>query len=155
MDRSSTSADWDWSKADASFKKAMAIDPSAPDTLSLAGRLALSLGARDVAIDLCRKAVALDPVAAIPRNVLAWTYWIVGQLDEAENEIRALLELSPEVAGGWLLLGTILLQKGQAAPALEMMHQGVSRGLPPLRTINCISRNGSEGGIRRGAQGVY
>ena len=101
----------------------MAIDRSAPDTLSLAGLLALSLGAGDVAIDLCRKAVALDPVAAIPRNTCAWIYWSVGQLDEAEREIRALLDLSPEVTSGRLLLGTILLQKGQAARALEMMHK--------------------------------
>ena len=68
-------ADWDWSKADASFKKAMALDPSAADTLSLAGLLALILGARDAGIDLSRKAVALDPVAAIPRFGLALTYF--------------------------------------------------------------------------------
>ena len=121
-------SDWDWSKADASIKKAMAIDPSAPDTLTLAGLLALSLGARDVAIDLCKKAVALDPVAAIPKSTVAWTYWAVGQLDEAEYEARALLELSPEVTSGWLLLGTILLQKGQAAPALEMILKESGEG---------------------------
>lgn len=114
-------ADWDWSKADASFKKAMALDPNAPDTLSQAGWLALILGARDAGIDLARKAVALDPVAVIPRFGLAWDYFSVGQLDEAEIEARAGLELSPDAAGGWTALGMILLQKGQAKPALKVM----------------------------------
>jgi TolB-like protein/Tfp pilus assembly protein PilF len=115
-------SDWDWSKADVSFKKAMALDPNSPDTLMSAGSLALSLGAHDVAIDLCQKAVALDPLAAISRSVAAWTYWMIGRLDEAEHEIRALLELSPEVASGWLLLGLVLVQKGEPRKALEIMN---------------------------------
>jgi TolB-like protein/Tfp pilus assembly protein PilF len=114
-------SDWDWLKADASLKKAIALDPSARETLSVAGYSALIVGARDTGIDLCQKAVALDPIAEIPRYTLATVYLIVDQLDEAEKEARALIELSPEAAGGWSLLGTILLQKGQVAPALEMM----------------------------------
>jgi TolB-like protein/class 3 adenylate cyclase len=126
------SFDWDWSKADASFKKAMALDPSDPDTLSYAGELAVMLGARDAGIDLCKKAVALDPVSTLPRYNLAAIYSSVDRLDEAESEIGTLLELSPEVLGGWSLLGMILLQKGQAAPALEMMLKEPSKVLQPF-----------------------
>ena len=113
--------DWDWIAADASFKKAIAIDPSDAETLAIAGMLAQALGKRDAGIDLCRQAVAHDPVAAVPRFVLATSYAYTGQLVEAENEIRAVLELSQDFSGAWSFLGIVLLLKGQAAPALEMM----------------------------------
>ena len=115
------SADWDWSKADASFEKALALDPSDAESLSFLGYLAVMQGALDAGIELSKRAVALDPVAVNPRYSLAYAYSIVGRFDEAENEIRAGLELSPDATGGWASLGIILLQKGQAAPALKMM----------------------------------
>ena len=71
-------------------------------------------------MDLCRQAVARDPVAALPRSLLALTYMYAGQLDKAENETRATLEISPDFSFGQYLLGVILLMKGQAAPALEI-----------------------------------
>ena len=78
-------SDWDWIKADASLKKAMALDPSAPDTLSLAGSLAIALGSRDVGIDFCKKAVALDPLATFPRSILSFCYFAVDNLTKLKQ----------------------------------------------------------------------
>ena len=84
------------------------------------GFLSSNLGNLEAGVELCRQAVARDPVAALPRSLLALSYLYAGQLDEAENEIRATLEISPEFSFGRYLLGVILLLKGQAAPALEL-----------------------------------
>ena len=120
LDRSSNSTDWDWIAADKSFDKAMALDPSDAEVLAFAGFLAQTLGNLDGGMDLSRRAVARDPVAALPRSLLALTYMYAGQLDEAENEIRATLEISPDFSFGRYLLGVILILKGQAGAALDV-----------------------------------
>ena len=99
----------------------MALDPSAADTLAVAGRMAVMLGAGDAGLELCEKAVALDPVGVMPRGFLASAYKSVERFDEAEAQWRAILELSPDAIGVRSFLGETLLQKGQATPALEMM----------------------------------
>jgi len=113
--------DWDWLAADTSFKKAIAFDPNDSWALANAGSLAQTLGKREVGRNLSKQAVALDPIAVLTRIGLTLSYFHAGQLDEAEREIRTILELSPEFAGGRNLLGTILLLKGQSAPALEII----------------------------------
>lgn len=112
--------DWDWPAADASFDRAIALDPGDPEVLASRGLYAQTLGKLAVGIDLCRQAVAHDPVAAVPRSLLALSYMNAGQLVEAEDEIRATLEISPDLSFGRYLLGVILLLKGQDAAALEV-----------------------------------
>ena len=77
--------DWDWLAAVASFEKAIALDPGDAEALAIAGFYAQTLGKLDVGMDLCRQAVARDPVAPLPRSLLALTYMYAGQLDKAEN----------------------------------------------------------------------
>jgi TolB-like protein/Tfp pilus assembly protein PilF len=112
--------DWDWIASGASFEKAIALDPNDAEILALAGFYAQTLGKLDVGMELCRQAVARDPVAALPRSLLALSYMYSAQLDEAEREIRATLEISPDFSFGRYLLGVILLLKGQGAAALEV-----------------------------------
>jgi TolB-like protein len=112
--------DWDWIAADASFDKAIALDPGDAEVLALAGFYAQTLGNLDVGMELCGQAVARDPVAALPRSLLALSYMYAGQLEEAEEEIRATLEISPDFSFGRYLLGVILLLKGQSAAALDV-----------------------------------
>ena len=115
--------DWDWLAADASFKKAIALDPSDPWALGYAGAVAQMLGNSDAGIKLNKQAVALDPISLLPRLFLAVSYFQAGQLDEAESETRKILEVSPEFSGGWNMLGTILLLKGQPKQALETIQK--------------------------------
>ena len=99
----------------------MALDPSAADTLAVAGRMAVMVGAGDAGLELCEKAVALDPVGVMPRGYLASAYRSLERFDEAEAQWRAILELSPDAIGVRSFLGEALLQKGQATLALAMI----------------------------------
>src|SRR5688572_4062885 len=112
--------DWDWIAADASFDKAIALAPGDADVLANASFSANLLGDLDLGMDLCKQAVAHDPVAPFPRSTLAASYMYAGQLDQAEKEMRATLEISPDFSFGRYLLGVILLLKGQATPALKV-----------------------------------
>ena len=127
--------DWDWSAADASFKRSIDLDPSEAKALSLAGSLAYILGRDAEGIDLCRQAVAHNPIGPYERLILGYVLLHSGALDDAEKEIRAGLELAPEYAQGWYTLGLTLLLKGQSSLALEAMQKEPSEdwrlpGLP-------------------------
>jgi TolB-like protein/Tfp pilus assembly protein PilF len=120
--------EWKWLPAQESYARAIAHDPSDADALTTAGLLDIMLGKREVGIERCRQAVARDPVSPRVRFSLAYAYLITGKLDDAENETRAALELSPTFTWGRYLLGHILLLKGQAELALQT-HLGTSTEL--------------------------
>jgi adenylate cyclase len=116
------SHDWSWSAADASFTRAIELDPNEAMALSLAGSLAQVLGRDEAGIQLCRRAVASNPIGAYHRVQLGWALAQAGQLHDAEHEIRTALELAPDYAQGWYFLGLTLLLKGQPEAALDAMQ---------------------------------
>jgi len=116
------SHDWDWPAAQASLDRAIELDPNEAMALSLAGSLAQVLGRDEAGIELCRRAVASNPLGAYERVQLGWALAQAGQLDDAEKEIRTALELAPDYAQGWYLLGVTLLLKGQPQAALDAMQ---------------------------------
>jgi len=88
--------DWDWAGADASFQRALALEPGNAEVAHGAARLAATLNHFDEALRLSRRAVELDPLRATARFDLAFIAWWAGRLDEAEGAIRKALELDPQ-----------------------------------------------------------
>jgi serine/threonine-protein kinase len=56
--------DWDWAAADASYQRALALEPGNATAVRGAATLAGTLGRLDEALVLERKAVELDPLSA-------------------------------------------------------------------------------------------
>ena len=56
------SYDWDWAAADASFRKALDLEPGNAQALRYASSQALTLGRWNEAIDLANKAIERDPL---------------------------------------------------------------------------------------------
>jgi adenylate cyclase len=129
------SHDWDWPAAKASLDRAIELDPSESKALSVAGSLAQVLGRDQAGIELCRRAVANNPIGPYERVQLGWALAQAGQLGDAEPEIRTVLELAPDYAQGGYFLGLTLLLKGQPQAALDAMAREPSEmwrlaGLP-------------------------
>jgi TolB-like protein/Tfp pilus assembly protein PilF len=126
--------DWNWPAADASFNRAIELDPNEAKALALAGALAQILGRDADGIRLCRQAVANNPIGGYERTVLGWVLAQADRIADAEKEIRAALELNPDFQG-WYFLSLTLLLKGQPKLALEAMQKESSEwyrlaGLP-------------------------
>jgi len=118
-----TSYDWDWTGADASFKRALELAPGNAEVVSWASWLFLCLGRFDEAIQLGRRAVELDPLNGKAHFNLAYAAWSAGQLDETEVASRRILELNPDFPGGRQLLGWVYLTRSKPEAALHEMEQ--------------------------------
>jgi serine/threonine protein kinase/TolB-like protein/Tfp pilus assembly protein PilF len=110
---------WDWPAADASFKRALALEPRNVRALRSAAALAGTLGRFDEAIALGQRAAELEPTNASIYYNLAILQRKGGQLDAALVNGRRALELDPNLANGHFQLGAVYLLKGSLEDAMR------------------------------------
>jgi TolB-like protein/DNA-binding winged helix-turn-helix (wHTH) protein/cytochrome c-type biogenesis protein CcmH/NrfG len=124
-------ADFDWAGADASFRRAIVLEPENPEFVRLAASSAAYLGRFDEALQLDRRAVDLDPFNAASWEFLAEINFYMGKLDEAAADGEKALEMSPDVWPGPILLSKIYLLQGRPQDALaeiELVRFDATRG---------------------------
>ena len=90
-----TNFDYNWKGAAETLRKALALAPQDPALLMEAGNLAQARGENTQALDLFRRAVALDPVNAQARAFLAGNLSVLGKQEEARAEYARVIELNP------------------------------------------------------------
>src|SRR5262249_54007019 len=96
--------DFDWKGADDSLQTALHLAPADPALLIAAGNLHLARGDMTHALELYRRAVALDPVNPQARSYLAYNLAMARQFAEARNEYARVVELNP--AAPWAHAGS-------------------------------------------------
>jgi tetratricopeptide (TPR) repeat protein len=124
MGRIKQQVNFDWAGADASFQRAIALEPGDPGIVRLAASSAAMLGRFDEALQL-RRAVDLDPLNADSRESLGEEEFWMGQLDEAARDSKKGLELSPDAWPGPMLLSQIYVMQGRpqdALPEIELVR---------------------------------
>ena len=125
MGRIKQQVDFDWAGADASFQRAVALDPGNPEVLRTVAFSATMLGRFDEALPLDRRAADLDPLNADSWETLAETEFFMGQLDQAAAECKKALELNPDVVAAHLVLSQIYVMQGRphdALPEIELVR---------------------------------
>ena len=117
--------DWDWAAADASFRKALELEPGNALVLRGFGVQAALFGRWDEAIDATNKAIERDPLGSNSYANLASVLLAVNRDPEAESAYRKVLDLDPGGASSWhgLRYGRILLLLGKPEAALQEMQQ--------------------------------
>jgi TolB-like protein/DNA-binding winged helix-turn-helix (wHTH) protein/cytochrome c-type biogenesis protein CcmH/NrfG len=124
MGRIKQQVDFDWAGADASFQRAVALDPGNPEVVRTAASSAAMLGRFDEALQL-RRAVNLDPLNANSWQSLGETEFWMGQLDEAAADSKKGLALSPDGFPGPIELSQIYVMQGRpqdALPEIELVR---------------------------------
>jgi TolB-like protein/DNA-binding winged helix-turn-helix (wHTH) protein len=125
MGRIKQQVDYDWAGANASFQRAVALEPGNPEYISLAALLAACFGRFDVALQLARRAVDLDPLNAGSWEALAETELFMGLLDQSAADSKKALELDPDHWASPINLGRNYLLQGRpqdALPEIERVH---------------------------------
>jgi TolB-like protein/DNA-binding winged helix-turn-helix (wHTH) protein len=119
MGRIKQQVDFDWVGADASIRRAIALEPGGPEFVRLAAFSATILGRLDEALQLHRRAVDLDPLNADSWEQLAETEFFMGQLDKATADFKKALELNPAVEAAHMVLSQIYVMQGRPQDALR------------------------------------
>jgi len=119
--------DWDWDGADKEFRRALEISPMNARVLRSAADIPLVRAEFDKAVPLYLQSKAQDPLDESTLAQLAWMYYFMGQLADAESAYRELLDLYPastgSVAGAHWELAMVLLARGQQLEALKEMQR--------------------------------
>jgi len=108
----------DFRGADASIRRAIELEP---DNLFVLGSAAFVLGRfvhrLEETLDICRRALLLDPLNMRILNAFALAAYFAGHLDEAEAASRRSIEIAPQGVAKRADLGLVLLDKGRVDEA--------------------------------------
>jgi TolB-like protein/DNA-binding winged helix-turn-helix (wHTH) protein len=113
----------DWGTSEKHCKLAIAINPSDFFVLSVSANKAMAVGHRREALSLQRRAVAVDPLSAQGRLNLGLYLAAVGELEEAEAELRHARELSPTLPRIDFVIARVLVKRQRFDEALSLLEQ--------------------------------
>jgi len=116
--------DWDWTAADASYQRALTLEPGNVRVILATAALARTLGHSEEALALNRRAVELDPLNANSQGALGNDAYLAGRPEEAAAAFRKELELNPESplihnSLAWVYLAQARPQQALAEMELE------------------------------------
>ncbi len=120
--------DWDWAGAEASFKRALALEPNNAAVLLEASALASTVGHFDEALALGRRAIELDPLNPMAYQSLVVPALSAGLLDESTAALEKALVLAPERAVAHMMLGLVYLRQSRPEEALREMQRETNLG---------------------------
>ena len=115
--------DWDWVGADASFRRALALQPGNAFVVQSSAGVAVTLGRFDEALALNRQAVELDPLSARAHSDLGDTAYFAGRVEEAVAAVKKVLELDQEQPGAHTRLGQFYLAQSHPQEALAEIQR--------------------------------
>ena len=111
--------DWDWPAADASLKRAIALEPGNDAALENMAFLDKTLGRFEEAVELLQRAIAIDPLSTDNYYNLAITLNRAGRYEEAVTAAKKVLQTSPDYAAAHVALAMnyLALSRPQEAMA--------------------------------------
>jgi adenylate cyclase len=128
------------------FERAVALDPGYADAYAWNGRAYLELAdfgwtedvnaAADRALELGRKAVALDPESVLGHRVIGLVHLARGEYDQASAEIDRTLALNPSDSVGLQAYAEVLLWLGRIDEAIQASEAALRYDpLPPITPL--------------------
>ena len=116
---------WDFSAAQRELEKAVSLDSTYTNAYLWLNHLAWARGDTASAVRYARKAAALEPLSLILNTRLAVALWRVGNLDEAERQLRYTLDLDSSFADARRNLALLAMDRGWVDEGvLEMERLG-------------------------------
>jgi tetratricopeptide (TPR) repeat protein len=124
-------ADWEWTAAEAGFKRAIELDPNNANFRAVYADFLSTQERFPDAITQAQRAQELDPISVYVSSVVVKVYYNARQYDRALESYRQMSELEPDSPRGRRDLGRIQLQRGQYDEAIAALAQAVARKAEP------------------------
>jgi len=121
-------ADWDWSKSEGEFKRAIELDPrSILARTRYALWCVLPVSSRfEEAITQVKEAAEMDPLSDYAATILAFTYFVAGKSRESLQIAQHAMELEPESFLARLSLGLALHSQTRYDEAVTVIEAGLA-----------------------------
>ena len=115
--------DWDWTRAEAEFKRALSADPNNSTALQWYGEMLQWQGRFAEARVQLRAAFDLDPLSMVVQTSLAGPDQWSGQYEAAAARLRRVLELDPTFTYATANLGLVLEARGDLPGAIAQFEK--------------------------------
>ena len=116
---------WRWAEAEAEYRRALELSPNNAAAYSAFAFWLVSQGRPEEAVTSCRRARELDPLAASGSD-LAWMLFYARRYDDAVQELRSVLAVTPDDAFALWILGFALIANHHPQEAVPVLEKGVS-----------------------------
>ena len=117
--------DWDRSRAEQEFKRALELDPNDAAAYHAYGRFLASLGRVDEARAELNRAQELDPLSLIIQSNAGMIAYFARQYDQALQQLQKVLELDPKFPVPYWGIGMCYEQLKKYPEALAQFQKGI------------------------------
>ena len=117
--------EWDFKRAEASFKKALALNENSAE---LHIQYALLCGLKEnhgLARKHAQAARLIDPFLPLNNFYASYILWLAGNFEEAVLQGRKIIEMEPDFWSGYFILGLNLLQSKQYEEAQKSLQMAL------------------------------
>jgi tetratricopeptide (TPR) repeat protein len=111
--------EWNWEAAEASFKRAIALDPKCAHVHHWYSHYLMIVGDADAAYEETHKALEIDPHDLTYNQHLGWYYLFTDKYDEAIKHLRAMIEQDPDFYPAHIILGIAYADNEMYPEAIE------------------------------------
>jgi serine/threonine-protein kinase len=111
--------DWDWSRSEGEFRRAIALNPGYATARQWYGDLLAGLDRMDEALAEVGRAVELDPLSPVVGTSFGDALYYARRYEEAIARYRRTLELDPDYRWARLNIGRTLQELGRHAEAIR------------------------------------
>lgn len=115
--------EWNWEASEASFRRAISLDPGYPAAHLWYGRLLTTRGRFDEACIELRKAQRQDPLSCSINSELGRALFYARRYKEASEQLHETLEINSTFWPAQLFLGWVYEQQGLFTEALAILKQ--------------------------------
>ncbi len=117
--------DWDFTAAEQSFQRALALNPSSANSHSWYAHFLVSQNRLGEALREMQRAHRLDPLSPIIEANIGWFHLYAGEVELAEQSLRRTLEYEPAFGVAHYYLGILLSVQGRHDEALAELRRAV------------------------------
>ncbi len=118
--------DWDWKGAEASFRRALELNPRYASAHQWYAFLLASQNKCEEGLVEALTALELDPSSISIRRSLGWMYYYARRYDQARDHLSRVIEMNPTAEESYRVLGFVLAEQGNFTEAERVLREAIA-----------------------------